>query len=145
MDEVDGRLIAVLRRDARATVSQLAAELGVSRATVRHRMQRLEAAEEILGYTVVLKSDREASPVRGLMLIAIEGQGTDRVVERLARVPEVAAVHSTNGRWDLIVELRAETLAAFDDVLRRIRLIEGIASSETNLLLATRRGAGLGG
>ena len=141
MDAIDGKLIAALRRDGRASISELAAILEVSRATVRSRIERLERDGEILGYTVVLRGDALEMPVRGIMLIAIEGRGTERVIRQLSGIGEVGAIHTTNGKWDLIAELAADTLTHFDDVLRRIRLIEGIEQSETNLLLATRRSA----
>ena len=67
------------------------------------------------------------------------GQATDRVVRTLSGFPEIMEIHSTNGRWDLIVELSAASLPEFDGVLRRIRLIPGITTSETNLLLNTPR------
>lgn len=141
MDAIDEKLIAALRRNGRAGISELAAGLEVSRATVRSRLERLERAGQILGYTVVLRGDAQEMPVRGIMLIEIEGRGTENVVRQLTGIGAVGAIHSTNGRWDLIAEIGAETLTDFDDVLRRIRLIEGIANSETNLLLATRQSA----
>ena len=51
--------------------------------------------------------------------------------------PAVGALHSTNGRWDIVAELRADSLASFDQVLGRIRQLDGIASTETSLLLST--------
>ena len=102
-------------------------------------MDRLRTDGEILGYTVVLRSDVEDRPVRGLMLIEIEGKGTDRVIARLDGIAQVQTIHTTNGRWDLIIELATDTLAELDAILRVIRLIDGVASSETNLYLATRR------
>lgn len=140
LDETDQKLIAELRRDGRASVSELAARIGVTRATVRARMARLEDRGEVLGYAVVLKADAQAAPVRGIMLLEIEGRGTERVVAHLSRSPSVTEIHSTNGRWDLVVELGADDLEAFDHALRAIRLIDGVARSETSLLLATRRG-----
>ncbi len=77
--------------------------------------------------------------MRSIILIAVEGCGSDRIVSQLGRMPEVQAVHTTNGRWDLIADLGTESLEALDAVLRRIRLIDGIAASETNLYLATKR------
>ena len=139
MDAVEEGLVTLLRRDARRTVSDLAADLGVSRATVRARMARLEAAGEILGYTVILRADAVEAPVRGVMLIGIEGHAAARVIRALGGVPEVSAVHTTNGRWDLVVEISAANLTDFDVVLQRIRLLPGVVSSETNLLLATPR------
>ncbi|MGB7260477.1 MAG: Lrp/AsnC family transcriptional regulator, partial [Albidovulum sp.] len=123
----------------RATLSELAATLGVARATVRLRMERLQARGEIQGFTVVTRSDVTAMPVRGLMMIAIEGSGAARVTARLSGWTDVQAVHSTNGRWDLIAEIGTQTLEEFDAVLVRIRNVEGVTSSETSLMLTTRR------
>lgn len=62
-------------------------------------------------------------PVRGLTLIEVEGRAADRIVDTLAGFTEVSAIHTTNGKWDLIVELGAQSLTELDAVLRRIRLI----------------------
>ncbi len=139
MDDLDTGLIAELRRDGRASISELAERLQVSRATVRSRLERLKAAGEIAGFIVLTRADISEAPVRGLMMIGIEGRGGDRIMARLTGLPAVTAVHSTNGKWDLIVELATESLADLDEVIRRIRNIDGVMTSETNLLLSTRR------
>ncbi|MBM6580308.1 Lrp/AsnC family transcriptional regulator [Microvirga sp. BT689] len=139
MDDLDRRLITLLRHNGRRSISDLALELGVSRATVRSRMERLERSGDIVGYTVILRADAVALPVRGVMLIEVEGRAGDRVVDMLGGFPEVSAIHTTNGKWDLIVELGASSLSDFDAILRRVRLIAGVIASETNLLLATPR------
>lgn len=139
MDDLDHRLIAALRRDGRASLSELAHDLGVTRTTVRARIARLAASGEIAGFTVLTRADVQAAPVRGLMMIQAEARGTDRVTARLAGLPEVAAIHSTNGTWDLIVEIGTGTLEAFDEVLSAIRRFDGVTRSETNLLLSSRR------
>lgn len=139
MDDVDARLLSELRRDGRASVSELSSSLGLSRATVRARMERLVDRGEIAGYTVVTRADVTPAPVRGLMMIGIEGKGAERTMARLAGLPAVQAVHSTNGRWDLIVDLATQTLQELDEVIFRIRNIDGVMTSETNLLLSTRK------
>ncbi len=136
---MDSRLIAVLRYDARAPLSELASRLGVSRATVRSRLARLQAEGDVLGFTVVLKSDQVQDPVRGLMMIAIEGRGTERIIRQLKSRPEVRHVWSTNGRWDVITEIGTATLEDFDRQLTAIRQLEGVTASETSLLLSTRK------
>ena len=139
LDKTDERLIAALRHDARASLSELALRLNLSRTTVRARIERLRQRGDILGFTVVVKQDTLRDPVRGLMMIGIEGRGADRVTRQLQGLAEVRAVHSTNGRWDLIVELGTETLEDLDAALARIRRFDGVSTSETNLLLATRK------
>ncbi len=138
MDPIDRKIITLLRHNARHSISDLATHLGVSRATVRSHMQRLERSGEIVGYTVILRDDT-VEPVRGIMMIAIEGHAADRATGALGGFAEVSTIHTTNGRWDLVVELSAGTLTELDAVLRRIRLIPGVIGSETNLLLATPR------
>jgi DNA-binding Lrp family transcriptional regulator len=139
MDDQDRKLLTLLRHNGRRSISDLAAELGLSRATVRGRMERLESSGDILGYTVILRADAIAMPVRGIMLIEVEGRAADRVVDTLGGFPQISAVHTTNGKWDLVVELGTDSLTDLDAVLRRIRLIPGITASETSLLLATPR------
>jgi DNA-binding Lrp family transcriptional regulator len=139
MDKTDERLIAALRHNARASLSDLALQLDLSRTTVRARIERLQIKGDILGFTVVLKEDALQDPVRGLMMIGIEGRGASRIIRQLQGLSEVRAIHTTNGRWDLIVELGTETLETLDGALAKIRTFDGVVSSETNLLLATKK------
>ena len=138
MDKTDHALIAALRRNARTSLSELASILGVTRATVRARMERLTADGTITGYTVSLNTDLPDMPVRGIMLLGIEGRGTDRLIHALTGLPSVVAVHSTNGKWDLIIELATDTLETLDGILSDIRRLNGVTTSETNLVLKTR-------
>lgn len=141
MDETDRKLISALRHDARASLSDLALEMGVSRTTVRGRIERLRRSGEIVGFSVVLKGDAARDPVRGLMMLGIEGRGTDRILRQLNGLSAVRAVHTTNGRWDVIVELGTTTLEELDQIISQIRRFDGVVSSETSLLLSTRKSA----
>jgi len=137
MDDLDRKLLALLRADARAPASTLAAKLKVSRGTVQNRIERMVSRGVIRGFTVTTRPDLERERVRAVMSIAIEGERSGAVLRALRGVPEVVAVHSTNGRWDLVAELDTDTLQGFSRVLDHIRTIEGIASTETSLLLET--------
>jgi DNA-binding Lrp family transcriptional regulator len=137
MDDTDRQLIALLRADARASVASLAKLLHVARGTVQNRMAKLERDGTIAGYTVRLKPQADQHRIAALMSIAVEGNRADSVLRTLRGDPAVEALHTTNGRWDMVAELRADSLEAFDRVLGRIRQVEGIASTETSLLLST--------
>ncbi len=139
MDDIDQQLIGLLRNDARASLVSLAKALRVSRATVQNRINRLEANGTIVGYTVRLRPEVQAHRIRALTTIAVEGNRGDAVIRTLRGDPAVQTLHTTNGRWDIVAELRAENLEEFDRVLGRIRLVEGIASTETSLLLSTHK------
>ncbi|MGA0606420.1 Lrp/AsnC family transcriptional regulator [Phenylobacterium sp. VNQ135] len=139
IDELDRRLIALLRSDSRMPAASLAQALKVSRGTVQNRIDRLMARGVIQGFTIRTKPELEANRVRAMMCIEIEGERAGAVVKALRGFPEVDKVHSTNGRWDLVAELDVETLAEFSRALDHIREIEGIASTETSILLATQK------
>jgi DNA-binding Lrp family transcriptional regulator len=137
MDDTDRRLLALLRADAREPASSLAKRLKVSRATVQNRVARMLARGIIQGFTVRTRTDVDIGRVRAVMCIAIEGERSAKVVKALRGFAEVETIHTTNGRWDLVAELSTETLAGFSQALDQIRLIEGIAATETSILLAT--------
>ncbi|MFI4995013.1 MAG: Lrp/AsnC family transcriptional regulator, partial [Hyphomicrobiales bacterium] len=137
MDDLDQRLLTLLRADARRTVADLAKRLRVSRATVRSRIDRLCADGIIQGFTVVLKAGTGPNVIRAIMMIEIEGKTSERIIGHLQAMPELRALHTTNGRWDIVAEIEVDTLEAFDRTLRRIREIDGIASTETSLLLSS--------
>lgn len=139
MDTTDRQLISLLRDDARMSVAAMAKALGVARGTVQNRLRRLEADGVIVGYTVRLKLEEQDQRIRALMTVAVEGNRTDEVLKALRGDPAVCALHTTNGRWDIVAELRTESLEAVDRVLGRIRLIDGISNTETSLLLSTHK------
>ena len=141
MDDLDYRLIALLRQDSRLPVASLAAALKVSRATVKARIDRLVENGTIEAFTIRLGAEMRQAEVRAIVLIEVEGKAADQIAQRLRGVPEVRALYSTNGRWDFVAELEDRDLAAFDETLRRLRLIDGIRSTETNILLNARKRA----
>lgn len=137
MDDIDQQLIALLRDDARLSLVALAKALKVSRATVQNRIARLEANGTIVGYTLRLKPEAQAHRIRALTTIAVDGNRADAVLRALRGDPAVQTLHTTNGRWDIVAEIVTDTLAAFDRLLHRIREIDGITSTETNILLSS--------
>ncbi|MBI5258754.1 MAG: Lrp/AsnC family transcriptional regulator [Burkholderiales bacterium] len=139
MDSLDHALIALLRANARASVATLAHQLKVSRGTVTNRLARLEAAGVIVGYTVRLRPDVQTDTITAWSSITVEGNQARAVIQRLLGEPGVAAIHDTNGRWDLLAELRCGSLNELAAVLERMRLIKGIAATETSIHLQTYR------
>ena len=139
MDDTDRKLISLLRKDARTNVATLAGKLGVSRGTVTNRLRKLEDEQVIVGYSVRLRPDAEPHQIRAWMSVVIEGNQSRTVIAALLGEPGVAALHDTNGRWDLLAELRATSMAELSQILERVRLIKGIASTETSIHLATYR------
>jgi len=142
LDDLDYRLIALLRSNGRSPVAKLAAELGVSRATVTARMERLEHSGAIAGYTIAMRAEGRADAVRAITMVEVDGKHSEQIMRRLSGFPEIRGLYTTNGRWDVVVEIETATLQEFDALLRKLRQIDGIANTETSILLGTRKDLG---
>ena len=138
MSKIDSALIAELRRNGRATVSELASHLGVSRATVKAHMDRLVNSGEIVGFTVVTEKEPESAPLTGLITIALEGAAIDRVIGQLRNHREFTAIRSTHGVWDIVAEFGVSDVNALDDILAMIRELNGVLRTETSVYLRNR-------
>lgn len=136
MDELDRKLLALLRADSRTPAAVLADRLKVSRGTVQNRIARMQAQGTIQAFTVRTRPELEAQRIRAMMSIAIEGERSSAVVRALKGFPAVDRIYTTNGRWDLIAELDVANLGEFSRALDDIRKLEGISMTETSLLLA---------
>lgn len=139
MNDTDRQLLALLRDNARMSLTDIARTLRLARATVQAHMAKLEASGVISGYTVRVKPEAEGHRIRAWMGISVTGNVAPAVLQALRGEPGVHTLHSTNGRWDFMAEVRADNLELFDRVLGRIRRIEGIASTETSILLSTHK------
>lgn len=139
MDDIDRRLIGLLRDNARSSVASLAKSLKVARGTVQNRLAKLERDGTIAGYTIRVRPKVDEQRIVALMTIAVEGNRLDPVLRTLRGDPSIVTLYTTNGRWDLVAEIRADSLQAFDQVLSRIRLVDGISGTETSLLLSTHK------
>lgn len=137
MDSLDHTLLGLLRIDARMSVADLAKKLDVSRATVGNRIKRLEESGVIVGYTVRVRPDEEPQEIKAWMSIAVEGDRTPEVVKALLGDPALTSLHDTNGRWDLLAEVHAATIAELSEVLERVRKIKGVENTETSIHLQT--------
>ncbi|MDW9801380.1 AsnC family transcriptional regulator [Sinorhizobium meliloti] len=136
-DDLDRRIIAQLRAHGRASLSKLSDALGVARGTVQNRLDRLLETGTLLGFTVRVREDYDVNTVHAVMMIEVVGKSTTQVVRKLRGMPEIFTLHTTNGNWDLVANIRAANLSEFDRILREVRMIDGVANSETSLLLSS--------
>ncbi|RBW44931.1 AsnC family transcriptional regulator [Psychromonas sp. B3M02] len=135
LDHTDKKLLALLRKDARMPVVNLSKALGVSRATVQNRLNKLEREGVILGYTVKLKQEAQQDAVRVLMSLLVEAKEEEKIIESLRAFPEIVSVYHTNGQWDLIADIQVDSISVLGGLLGEIRAVKGIIQTETSLLL----------
>ncbi len=139
LDEIDHRLIDLLRDNSRLPTATLARKLGVSRGTVQNRIDRLVAGGVIQGFTIRLEGEVDSGVIVAITSLEIRSSDHKPVIGQLKRIPEIARIYATNGRWDLIVEIRTLDLASLDRILTAVRTIKAVSASETSILLAAAR------
>ncbi len=137
LDETDQALIASLQTNARQPIADLARMLGLARTTVQARLDRLERQGIIAGYTVRLGQSAQ-SMLRATALVSIEPRSGPAVLARLRSLPRVEIVHTTSGRFDLLVQIAADTTQELDETLDKIGEARGVKSSESLIHLSTK-------
>ena len=140
MKELDNQIIALLKRNARILVTQMARELGVSRVTIDAHIKKMETSGVISGYTVKLGTEEFRHKVSGWILISVQVNKEEHAIEQIIGMPEITRLHTTNGKWDLAAEIQVATLEHFDAVISKLRQIDGITETDTSLLLSSRIG-----
>jgi len=138
LDETDKRLLAALAADARQSVATLARHLGLARTTLQARIERLERRGIIAGYTVKLGETARRGRIRVTVLLQVDPRSSASVVGRLRLMPEIEVIHTSSGRFDLVLQLACDTTAALDHVLDMIGEVPGILSSESLIHLSTK-------
>ena len=138
MSPKDRDLLALLRLNARESVSALARRLGTSRSTVQDRIRRLEQNGTISGYTVVLGADQPNEDVRALVTIVIEPRRSADVVSALKKLSSVDALHTVSGKFDLVAMVRTSSPAGMDEILDDIGAMTGVMRTESAIILSTK-------
>lgn len=137
-DELDRRLLALLRKDARMPIARLSKSLGVSRATVYSRLQKLQKSGVIEGFTIRLNSELGRQQIRAHVLIKVSGKLARAAEKQLQAMPGVMALHAISGVYDLIAELEAPSAAELNELIDRIGELEGVEKTTSSILLATK-------
>lgn len=136
-DETDSALLKLLAENARMPVATMARRLGLARTTVQARLEKLESNGTIAGYTLRLGAPLRPR-LRATVLLSAEPRAGAAILSRLKTLPQVEAVHNASGRFDMIVELAADTTEDLDRMLDRIGEIQGVKGSESLIHLSTK-------
>ena len=140
IEHLDAGIVALLKRNARISVTQMSHELGVSRVTIYFQIKKMESSGVITGYTVTLGAKEFRHNVSGWILINVSGNEEEDIISQMTMMPEISRLYTTNGRWDLAAEIQTPTPEAFDVAISRLKQIPGIRETDTSLLLSARSG-----
>jgi DNA-binding Lrp family transcriptional regulator len=136
VDAIDRRILAVLGAEGRCSVNELAARVGIGRATAYARLGRLEAEGVIEGYTVRVDHRRLGLEISALLLVRVEQRSWRDIAPQLRRLPGAEWLSATAGEFDFALLVRAPDVRHLRDViLEQVMAIEGVRSSETVLIL----------
>jgi DNA-binding Lrp family transcriptional regulator len=138
LDQTDHALIARLREDARASITDLAKALGLSRTTVQSRLERLERSRLITGYTVRLSPAHEAGLIHAYVMIAVHPKQAGVVAQQMAKMAGVRRLQSVSGAVDMIALAAASSAADMDALIDAIGALDGVERTTSSIVLATK-------
>jgi Lrp/AsnC family leucine-responsive transcriptional regulator len=139
MDALDRQIIAALRANGRATYADLGRQVGLSASAVHERVGKLESSGVITGYHAVVDPRLVGLDVTSLVGIHVSDTGDDdEVAAALARLPEVESCYAVAGDEAFVVKVRVATVDDLERALRRLRRIDGVARTNTTVVLSTR-------
>lgn len=136
LDQIDRALLAFLKQDARASVTEIAATLNISRATVNSHMAALRADGVIRRFTIEVSETADQDLIHAVSLMVVDPSKADRVHRALNRMNQITDIYSTNGKWDIVAHSQTLNLSNFDALLYKIGQINGVSNVETCLLLS---------
>lgn len=141
LDDVDLALLDLLRADGRRSVADLARAVNLSPAPVSRRIDRLERAGVIAGYTAIV-DEGKLGTVEAFAELRVTGNADVSLVAELAAdVPEVEEVFTIAGDPDALVRVRVDDAEHLRRVINRLRRSEGVTGTRTLLVLSSwRRG-----
>src|SRR3989344_4734163 len=138
MDDLDERLLARLRENARAPVAELARALGPSRTTVQSRIARLERSGVIAGYAVRTSEAHARGQIHAFVLLTVEPKAAGVVAAEMKKMPGVRRLQSVSGAFDLIATVAAPDVAAMDALIDQIGALEGVERTNSSIVLSTK-------
>lgn len=138
LDANDKALLALLSANSRESTAELARKLGLSRSTVKDRMQRLEKQGVISGYTIRYSEGYATGQIRAQVMISSEPKLAAQIVRQLKQLPAIKAVYAVNGIYDMIADVSAESTLDLDQTLDQIGDVEGIEKTVSSIILSTK-------
>lgn len=138
LDEVDRRILDLLREDARRTIADIAACVNLSPAPVKRRIQRLEREGVIRGYTVVLDEGRLGAAIEAFTELRFAGDtDVEHILAAASAIPEVRELYTTAGDPDALAHIRVDDVQHLQQVINQLRRSGDVTGTKTLMVLGT--------
>jgi len=133
LDEIDERIIDILKSNARTPLSVIAEELGLSKTAVKKRIDRLVSSGVIRRYTIELSTE---SVVRALVFVKTEAKGrTTEVAQSVKKIKYVDKVFEVAGDYDIVAIVSSPTVEKLNESIDNIREVPHVSSTVTVMVL----------
>jgi DNA-binding Lrp family transcriptional regulator len=137
MDDLDRRILGILRRDSRTPYTEIADRVGTSEGTVRNRVERLVDEGIIERFTVATRTGNVKAMIE--VSVAVDVDTTD-VSDRMAEWDEVDFVWQVSGEADIVMVVDAADTGAVNDLITKARDLDEVQNTKTRLILDERMG-----
>mgnify|MGYP001203468679 FL=1 len=136
--KTDQDLLKLLQENSRRTVSDIAKKMGLSRATVQHRMERLERTGVIQGYTVKINPALERQNVSAYVMISVVPKKNNYIVSQLFKIPRMEMLSTISGQYDMIAKITESTTQTLDQILDQIANLDGVEKTLSHIVLSRK-------
>lgn len=137
LDEVDLKILDIITKNARIPFKDVAKDVGISRAAVHQRVNRMVELEVITGSGYSINPTKVDFKTCSYVGIFLEKGGLfSEVVEKLKLISEIVECHYTTGQYAIFVKVYAKDNEHLKNILSsQVQKIPGIASTETFISL----------
>ena len=137
-DAIDLQIISVLQEHGRIPLTKLADQVGLSAPSVIERVKKLEDGGIITGYHASVDARKLGKDVTAFIGVSIGHPRTIGLFERaVALLDDVLECHHITGEHTVLLKVKTSNTGTLEDLIRTIRLIDGVARTETMVVLST--------
>jgi len=137
LDKLDKKIVNILIENSKLSYRQIAKKVGVSVATIMHRIKRLEKENIIKKYTTTIDYEKLDFDMEVMINIRVSKGKLFQVEKKIATHPNVYAVYDKTGHFDATVMARFRSRKSMDNFLKKIQTYDFVERTETQLILNT--------
>ena len=137
MDDTDRKILRALQKDARASFKKIGEDVGVSEATVFVRVRKLRESGVLRGFKAVVDPRAVGKGVTAIMLVRANPKSLTGALDALKHLDDVYEIYDVTGQYYSILKVRTENTDTLGRVIDEIGTIDGIAGTETIVVLRT--------
>lgn len=139
MDDVDERIVSLLREDGRRSYAAIGREVGLSTAAVKRRVERLEAIGVIQGYTAMVDRGKLGQELQAFIDLRFAGTVRMEDIWKAADdVTPMVAAYTVAGDLDAVLHVRVRDIAHLQEVLAHLRAKPEVTGTRTRIILEAR-------